>query len=146
MTRHPLPPLPACALLIASAFASAASLASDVGTVERQLLQSERDRCAATLSNDATALGAILADGIIDVWPGGNITTKAQDLADVVTEKTGVCEVDQMKVKVYGNTGVVVGRLTIGSIGATRQLRFTDTYVRLDGRWQVVLSSGTEIR
>jgi len=121
-------------------------VAADTGTVERQLLQSEHDRCTATVRNDAAALGAILADGIIDVWPGGKITTKAQDLADVATEKTGVCEVDQMTVRVYGTTGVVVGRLTVGSVGSTKQLRFTDTYVRLDRRWQVVLSSGTEIR
>jgi hypothetical protein len=146
MTRHTLPRLPACALLIAGALGSSASLAADAVTVAQQLLQSEHDRCTATVRNDAAALGAILADGIIDVWPGGKITTKAQDLADVATEKTGVCEVDQMAVKVYGNTAVVVGRLTIGSIGSTKQLRFTDTYVRLHGRWQVVLSSGTEIR
>lgn len=51
-----------------------------------------------------------------------------------------------MQVRIYGNAGVVVGRLTIKSAGFNGQIRFTDTYVQRDGRWQVVLSSGAEIK
>lgn len=146
MTRHKLSFLVGCALVVAIAIGPRASLAADHGKVEQELLQSERDRCTATVKNDAAALGGILADDIIDVWPNGKITTKAQDLADVQTNTTSACEVEMMQVRVYGNAGVVVGRLSIKSAAFNGQIRFTDTYVRRDGRWQVVLSSGAEIK
>jgi hypothetical protein len=144
--RHTHSFLAACALAVATATGSPSLLAAGAGKVEQDLIQSERDRCTATIGNDAAALSAILADNIIDVWPGGEITTKAQDLVDVKTEKTSVCEVDQMQVRVYEDAAVVVGRLTIEASGSKKRIRFTDTYVRLDGRWQVVLSAVTEIR
>jgi hypothetical protein len=146
VTRHKLSFLLSCALVVAITIEPRASLAADHGKVEQELLQSERDRCIAAVKNDAAALGAILADDIIDVWPSGKITTKAQDLADLQTNKTSACEVDMMQFRVYGNAAVVVGRLTIKSAAFSGQIRFTDTYVRRDGRWQVVLSSGTEIK
>jgi hypothetical protein len=50
-----------------------------------------------------------------------------------------------MQFRVYGSAGIVVGRLTVKSAAFNGQIRFTDTYVRRDGRWQVVLSSCAEI-
>ena len=146
MPRHLFSFLAGCALAAVIAIGPSASFAADHGKVERELLQSERNRCIATVKSDAAALSEILADGIIDVWPNGKITTKAQDLADLQSNKTSACEVDQMQVRIYGNAGIVVGRLTVKSAGFNGQIRFTDTYVRRDGRWQVVLSSGAEIK
>ncbi len=51
-----------------------------------------------------------------------------------------------MQVRVYGNAAVVIGRLTIKSAAADEQKRFTDTFIMRNGRWQVVLSSGSSIR
>jgi hypothetical protein len=146
MTRHNLSFLAGCTLAVVIAVGPSASLAADHGKVEQELTQSERNRCTATVRNDAGALGAILADDIIDVWPNGKITTQAQDLADVQTDKTSACEVDMMQVRVYGNAAVVVGRLPIKSAAFNGQIRFTDTYVRRDGRWPIVLSSGAELK
>jgi hypothetical protein len=134
MTRNMLLFLVGCALVVAIVIRPRASLAANHGKVENELMQSERNRCTATVKNDSAALGAILADDIIDVWPNGKITTKAQDLADVQINKTSACGVDMMQVRVYGNAGVVVGRLTIKSAAFNGQIRFTDTYVRRDGR------------
>jgi ketosteroid isomerase-like protein len=146
MPRNIFSFLVGCALIVAIAIVQRVSHAAGNRIVERELMQSERNWCAATVKNDVAALGAILADDIIDVWPNGQITTKAQDLADVQSHKTSTCEVDMMQVRVYGNAGIVVGRLTVKSTAFNGRIRFTDTYVRRDGRWQVVLSSGAAIK
>jgi hypothetical protein len=82
MLRNILSFLVGCALVVAIATVPRVSHAAGHGKVGQELMQSERNRCTATVKNDVAALGAILADDIIDVWPNGKITTKAQDLAD----------------------------------------------------------------
>lgn len=59
-----------------------------------------------------------------------------------------MCLNTNMKVRVYGDAAVVAGLVrrsgTIKGIAyKDRQVLFTDTYVRRDGRWQCVSSQGT---
>jgi ketosteroid isomerase-like protein len=51
---------------------------------------------------------------------------------------------DRMRALVYGTTAVVIGELWMkgrGPQGAfTHRYRYTDTWAKLDGRWQCVAS------
>ena len=54
--------------------------------------------------------------------------------------------IDQLAVRVYGDTAIVTGRTRATADGAAAQtvtLRLTDVFVRRDGRWSVVASHAT---
>jgi ketosteroid isomerase-like protein len=82
----------------------------------------------------------------------GGLMTKAQALADAATDKTEFQSLDlsDLNVRVEGNTAVVtgvnheVGRDAQGK-GFDRRVRFTDVYIKRDGRWQVWATQGTRI-
>ena len=54
-----------------------------------------------------------------------------------------------MKVIVHGDTGVVVGRQTTKGTYQGQDIggvfRFTDTWAKLDGRWQCIAAQSTRI-
>ena len=103
--------------------------------------------CEAYRRNDAAAIDSLIADDYTLTNSRGEITTKSDDLKAARAEETRYSEfrnVD-MRPRVYGNTVVVTGRTLIK--GKARDgtpfdlaLRFTDTVVRLDGRWRLVAS------
>jgi hypothetical protein len=146
MTRKMLLTLAACALAVTSFTLPAATLAADHGRVEQELIQLERKWCSATVKNDVAAVSAILSDDYTDVALTGTVANKAQTLADVKTDKATVCEIDMIQVRVYGDAAVVVGRVTQKSATFNGQYRYTDTYIRRDGRWICVASQATETK
>ena len=83
----------------------------------------------------------------------GKLNTKADDVADIKNRKDVFDSVvaSDMQVRVDGNTGVVTGiyhmkgRDEKGQ-AIDRRIRYTDIYVKKDGRWQVVGSQGTAIQ
>ena len=71
--------------------------------------------------------------------------------ADAKAEKYTSCEVDQMQVRLYGETAVVTGRTRIAGTDAkgkpitdTESL-WTDTFVRRAGGWQCVATQSTPV-
>ena len=58
--------------------------------------------------------------------------------------------VDEVDVRVFGDAAVVTGRThargTQAGVPYDITLRFTDVFVRRDGRWQAVASHATEVR
>ena len=120
-----------------------ATVAAEEGNIEQQLMTLDQSWCNTAVKNDAAAVSAILADDVTDVSVTGKLNNKAQDIANLKTDKTTVCDEDKMKVRVYGDAAVVVGRATATFNG---QFMFTDTYIRRNGHWQVVASQSTEIK
>ncbi len=82
----------------------------------------------------------------------GGIMTKGQAVADAGTDKTDIQSLDlsDLNVRVEGNTAIVtginheVGRDAQGK-AFDRRVRFTDAYIKRDGRWQVWATQGTTI-
>ncbi len=82
----------------------------------------------------------------------GAIMTKAQAVAEAGTAKTVFqsLELSDLNIRVEGNNAVVTGiNHEIGRDGQgkafDRRVRFTDTYIKRDGRWQVWATQGTTI-
>jgi len=118
---------------------------------EQELIQIERDWCAAVVKKDATALARILADDYTSVGSRGSTSTKADELANLKgADSTVNCVDNNIKVRVYGDAAVVTG---LGTRSGTykgvafkdRQFLWTDTFIRRDGRWQCVASQGTVV-
>ena len=107
---------------------------------------------AANLKGDAAALGAIFADTFISTTNEGKVRTKAEVLADLKSGaiKYQVAKVDDMKVYLYGDTGIVSGRWTGKYVENGKNVetveRYTDTYVRQNGQWRCVASHGSTIK
>lgn len=122
--------------------------------IEAELMQIERDIGQANIRRDKAFFERIEADEFIFTDSGGGITTKAEDVASLDKPagefKLISYEVDEMKVSVYGNTAVVTGRTTTVLRGKEREItnksRFTDVFVKRDGRWQLVAGHSSRIR
>ena len=122
--------------------------------VEAELLQLERDIGEANIKRDKGFFERVEADEFIFTDSGGGITTKAEDVASL-DKPAGEFKlisylVDEMKVSIYGKTAVVTGRTTTTSRGkdheVTNKSRFTDVFVKRDGRWQLVAGHSSRIR
>jgi hypothetical protein len=142
-------------LLILLIFGAAtfAQTQSKQSKVEAELMQLERDIGAANIRRDKAFFERVEADEFIFTDSGGGITMKAEDVASLDKPagefKLVSYDVDEMKVFVYGKTAVVTGRVTTVSRGKDREVtnksRFTDVFVRRDGRWQIVAGHSSGI-
>ncbi|MBA4123790.1 MAG: nuclear transport factor 2 family protein [Acidobacteria bacterium] len=80
------------------------------------------------------------------------IYTKAEDLAGFKDDKsrTESAELSEMNIRIDGNTAVVTGINHVKGRDDKnqpfdRRVRFTDTFIKRDGRWQVWATQGTRI-
>ncbi len=80
------------------------------------------------------------------------LTNKAEELADFKNDKsrTESAELSEMNIRVDGNMAVVTGVNHVKGRDEKgqpfdRRVRFTDTFIKRDGRWQVWATQGTRI-
>jgi ketosteroid isomerase-like protein len=83
----------------------------------------------------------------------GVIHTKAQEIESMKADKSVLesLELSDLNVRVEGNTGIVTGVNQVKGRDAQgkpfdRRVRFTDTFIKRDGRWQVWATQGTTIQ
>ena len=123
--------------------ASLPSAADEVRRVEREWLDAYENR-------DSAAMERIVADDFTIFFPGGGSQTKADILASLErgrasSRPSSKFVTEDVKARAYGDTVVLTGRvITISKRADGTEAReaslYTDTYVRRDGRWQVVAS------
>jgi ketosteroid isomerase-like protein len=82
----------------------------------------------------------------------GRLMNKKQSMDDTLSDKSVYDAIDttQMNIRVDGNMAVVTGIFHMKGRDdkgqpVDRSLRFTDTYIRRDGRWQVWATQGTNL-
>ena len=82
----------------------------------------------------------------------GKLSTKAEEIAGYKSDKsvTEFAEATNMNIRIEGNSAVVTGIYRMKGRDEKgqpfdRSIRYTDTYIKRDGRWQVWTSQGTEI-
>jgi ketosteroid isomerase-like protein len=103
----------------------------------------------AILKGDASANERYLASTYVFTGPDGTVENKAQAIADVKSGdlKLQSASLDGAKVQVYGNTAVVTyssnDKGTYKGKDISGMTRWTDVFVKDNGRWQVVASHGT---
>ena len=121
--------------------------------LEQALMQMERDWSAAYLSHDTAVVARILADDYLGTDGRGVMTDKAQEIEDAraadANRKVLSEFIDDMKVRLYGDTAIVNGRTTekleINGKELIIQYRRTDVFVKRNGRWQCVSFHGSRI-
>jgi len=130
---------------------SAAGFAQQSTAIEQTLINLEREWSNAWMKADTATIDRIESNDFVGVDAMGVVYTKAEDIASIKNGEWKVqsIQLDDMKVRVYGDTAVVTGRFTQKAQykGADRSYtgRFTDTWVNRGGRWQCVASQSTRI-
>ncbi len=130
----------------------------DVGAIEKELTQMERDWGQAVVRHNADATRRIEADDIVSTAPNGTVATKQQDIQHVQSGNLTADAWDEVDMKVNvldADAAVVTGRSIIKNgkykapdgkvVDISGQYRFTDTFARRNGQWQIVASQGTKI-
>lgn len=116
---------------------------------EDEVRRLERRWLDAYEQHDPVAMERIVADDFTITFPNGGMQTKPQLVAMVKAPRPAgrprmKFYTDGVQSRAYGDTVILVGRVTTEyeREGKTvrEQSRYTDTYVRRGGRWQVVAS------
>jgi len=121
-------------------------------TVEGQVQKYEQDWAQATVNQGAAAVDQYEADDIITTDPSGRVTDKAQDRMDLSSGdfKIQSEELSDVRVRIYSNTAVASGtnivKGTYKGQDINGKYRFTDTWVKRNGKWQVVASQYTKVQ
>jgi ketosteroid isomerase-like protein len=119
---------------------------------EKELIKVENDWGNAWVKGDAKFAEMIDATEFVGTDIDGVVSNKADDIKSftvaTVTDKS--FSLSDVKVHIYGQTGVVTGRnlVTYKQKGKPSQndVRFTDVFVKHDGRWQCVATQWTSIK
>ena len=115
------------------------------------LMQLERDWDAAFHRHDAAFIETLLADEFVATYDNGVRGDKARELelAADRTQQIASSRLDEFIVKTYRDTAVVWFSLHLVGTSQGRSLeltlRYTDTWVFREGRWQCVASHSTRL-
>jgi ketosteroid isomerase-like protein len=141
-----------CAALVISSFFVFVMLGSAwAQSNEEQLKKLETDRAAAAVKGDVATLEKQTADDYTFINLYGQMSDKSQMVTAFKTGQTKLTsdEVSDMKVRVYGNTAVITGKVDVAGTMAGKdtkaQLMFTRVYVKKGGQWQSVAFQQTRV-
>jgi ketosteroid isomerase-like protein len=92
----------------------------------------------------------IVADDFTITFPDGSMQNKAQIISSLKAPRreggpTQKFHTEEVQARAYGDTVILTGRVVTeyfrgGQSMSTQKQRYTDTYVKREGRWQVVAS------
>jgi uncharacterized protein (TIGR02246 family) len=126
------------------------SSASQASQAEQEVRKLERAWLDAYEQHDTKAMDAIVADDFTITFPDGSMQTKPQILDSIKAPRNPASPAlkfytEDVQSRAYGDTVVIlIGRVVTEYVrdGKTmkEQNRYTDTYVKRGGRWQVVAS------
>jgi uncharacterized protein (TIGR02246 family) len=116
---------------------------------EEEVRKLEREWLDAYEKHDAAAMDRIVGDDFTITFADGTVQTKPQVLASIrpprsTTQPGPKFWTEEVKSRTYGDTVILIGKVITeerrGDMATRETSRYTDTYVKKDGRWQVVAS------
>jgi ketosteroid isomerase-like protein len=115
------------------------------------VVEAERRLAAAHLNKDLKTIDYLLHPDYVILQPGGLVETKAQVLESFrnVDRYWDSAEVDDLDVRIYGDTAVVLGLWRAkgrhGEAYFDYSARFLSIWIRDAGRWQNIAYQSTKI-
>jgi ketosteroid isomerase-like protein len=118
---------------------------------EQALIKIQHDWAEARMKGDSPFTRRIEAENCTVIWPDGSIVNKREDLesmtGDIVFTEF---KIDDLQVRLYGDTGIVVGQGTLKAQEGKQNLLggkfvWTDTFIKQDRAWKVVASQVTPV-
>jgi ketosteroid isomerase-like protein len=132
------------------------SLANDQGIMgdrsqeEQALKKIQHEWAEARIKNDSSYTRRLEAGDCTIVWPDGSIVNKQADLQSMTDIVFSEFKIQNLQVRLYGDTGIVVGEGMIKAHKGKQALLggkfvWTDTFVKQGGEWKVVASQITSV-
>jgi ketosteroid isomerase-like protein len=131
--------------------ADAKKPAAPANAAADELKQIENDWTDAAKAKNGEKLGEILADGWVGLGWDGKTSDKAKALADLKAPGNSLdsIEMGPMKVRIFGNTGIVTGsdteKSTENGKDTSGKYIWTDVFVKQNGKWRAVASQSTKV-
>lgn len=119
--------------------------------VEQEIRKLEREWFDSYVRGDRAAFDRIVADDVVITYGNGSVGNKSQAIAEIKAPADSSYSLtsDDIQVRVYGETAIVTGRVTekgtFNGRSLNSQSRYTDVWVRRNGRWQVVAAQNTRL-
>jgi ketosteroid isomerase-like protein len=133
------------------AFGVAILAKTQTESVEQELIKLENGWADALVKRDVAFLDQILADDFMTTSSAGIVSTKAQIIASMESGEYVFFSavLDDIKVRIYGDVAVVTGRNTVKSMRKGKDIsgqeRWTDTWIKREGRWHCVATHNSMI-
>jgi ketosteroid isomerase-like protein len=117
---------------------------------EQALKKIQHEWAEARIKNDSSYTRRLEAEDCTIVWPDGSIVNKQADLQSMTDIVFSEFKIQNLQVRLYGDTGIVVGEGTIEAHKRKQALLggkfvWTDTFVKRGGDWKVVASQITSV-
>lgn len=123
---------------------------ADRSQEEKALMKIQHEWAEARINGDSSYTRRLEAENCTIVWPDGSIVNKRGDLQSMTDIVFSEFEIQDLQVRLYGDTGVVVGEGIIKAQKGNQILLggkfvWTDTFVKQGGEWKVVASQITPV-
>jgi ketosteroid isomerase-like protein len=118
---------------------------------EQALKKIQHEWAEARIKGDSSYTRRIEADDCTIVWPDGRIVNKPADLESMIGDIVfSEFKIQNLQVRLYGETGIVIGEGTIKAHKGKQDLLggkfvWTDTFMKQGGQWKVVASQITPV-
>jgi ketosteroid isomerase-like protein len=140
-------------VLIAVILACGSAVSAQMGKVEQQVLQSEKDRFAAMVKGDRAALAKLVADDVTYTHSTALLQNKEEFINSVMAGNIDYVSIvpseTDWKVRVNGNTAIVNGVAAVNVIDTGKdrkiRIRFTTVQANRGGAWQLLAWQSTVI-
>jgi ketosteroid isomerase-like protein len=125
--------------------------AGNVSSAKDTVIQIEHEWGDALIKADVAAFSRCIADDWILTYSDGTLVTKPMALADLKEGELKIesFRLDDVSVRVYSDAAIVIGKITEKSSfrdkDTSGKRRFTDVFVKRDGRWQAVASHECDV-
>jgi len=109
---------------------------------EQALIKVQHDWAEARIKCGSSYTPRLEAENCTVAWPDGSIANKREDLASMIGDIVFTeFKIDDLQVRLYGETGIVVGQGTIKAHEGKQNLLggkfvWTDTFIKQDGEWK----------
>jgi len=118
---------------------------------EQALIRIQQDWVEARVKGNSSYTRRLEVDDCTIVWPDGRVVNKKEDLQTMTGDIVfGEFKIDDLQVRVYGETRIVVGQGKISAQQGGQNLLsgkfvWTDSFVKEGGEWKVVASQITPV-
>jgi ketosteroid isomerase-like protein len=115
---------------------------------EQEIRRLDDEARAAVLRGDAAALENLLAEDYLVNNPLGQVLGKRQLLEAVRSGRIRHASYERQieALRIHGDAAVVMGREAVVDAGPVIQRRYTEVWLRTDGRWRAAARHANETR
>lgn len=123
--------------------------APPIGPAELEIIQFRQEIVDAVKAKNARRLREIYADGFTHTHGSGKVDGKDARIVSVLAGDPSIemAPADELSIRVYGDTAVVIGRSPILNVRENRDddFRWITVYVKVAGQWRLAASQATRL-